>query len=307
MLIQQIDHKSGNRFYPAKLLLFGEHLLLLGAPALAVPAPLFGGRWVISSEEDEHTHHLRAFAACDAMGGIPDLKQSYLMETIEGGLKFESNIPHGYGLGSSGALCAGIYDRFCANPSTEPAILKQLFAKMESHFHGSSSGIDPLTSYLNTPLYIQEKTKVAVKPDALWPDGPVVFLMDSHLPRQTGPLVQWFLAQQSDPGFAALMDEKILPAHARTLDAWLAKEESVFWDALDQLSRLQWTHFPPMIPDTLRAFWLESFEQEDFRLKICGAGGGGFVLGFAKNEDVVKVLQQKFDVILPFQTSTENG
>jgi mevalonate kinase len=62
-----------------------------------------------------------------------------------------------------------------------------------------------------------------------------------------------------------------------------------------------------MVPNTLRAFWLESFEQQDFRLKICGAGGGGFVLGFAKNVDVVKALQQKFDVILPFQTSTENG
>lgn len=299
---KQIDHALRDRFYPAKLLLFGEHLLLLGAPALAVTAPKFGGRWVESAANDHHRVHLQTFAACAALAEIPGLDQALLIDSIVGGLKFESNIPTGYGLGSSGALCAAIYDRFCRQPEMDAARLKQWFAHMESFFHGSSSGIDPLTSYLNTPIYIWDKTKVLAKPEAKWLDGPVVFLIDSHLPRQTGPLVQWFLAQQSDENFAALLKDQVLPAHTHTLEAWLAQDASRFWDGLDQLSRLQWEHFTPMVPDTLRSFWLQSFEQEDYRLKICGAGGGGFVLGFAKNLSVLGPVQQAFDIILPFQT-----
>ena len=32
------------------------------------------------------------------------------------GLYFESTIPQGFGIGSSGALCAAIYDRYSKNP-----------------------------------------------------------------------------------------------------------------------------------------------------------------------------------------------
>jgi mevalonate kinase len=302
MIELQSDSSDLNRFYPAKLLLFGEHVLLLGAPALAVPAPLFGGRWVESTESDVHRAHLRSFAACAALAEIPDLNQALLLDLVERGLKFESNIPTGYGLGSSGALCAGIYDRFCTNPISEPAVLKPLFAQMENHFHGSSSGIDPLTSYLNTPIYIVEKNQVTALPDAAWSDGPIVFLLDSHLPRQTGPLVQWFLQQQADPDFHAVMETQLLPAHTAALNAWLAQDYNGFWTQLDQLSRLQWTYMPPMVPASVRAFWLDSFDQSEFRLKICGAGGGGFVLGFAKNRAVLAKIQEKFDLVFPFQT-----
>ncbi len=71
---------------------------------------------------------------------------------IKNGLYFESNIPQGYGIGSSGALVAAIYDQYLINPNKNRKILtgmeisnlKEIFSRMESYFHGVSSGLDPL-------------------------------------------------------------------------------------------------------------------------------------------------------------------
>src|SRR5690606_11390485 len=71
---------------------------------------------------------------------------------IARGMHFDSTIPQGYGVGSSGALVAAIYERYATNKidisegiSKESiSKLKETFSKMESFFHGKSSGIDPL-------------------------------------------------------------------------------------------------------------------------------------------------------------------
>src|SRR5690606_11283950 len=78
---------------------------------------------------------------------------------ISQGLFFDSTIPQGYGVGSSGALVAAIFDRYeQENHSTlDINKLKKIFSQMEYHFHGASSGVDPLISYLNSPILIRNK------------------------------------------------------------------------------------------------------------------------------------------------------
>ena len=178
------------KHYPGKLLLFGEHILLVGAPALAVPVNAFGGHWAWAKTPEQS--RLKAFS--DYLSTKTPFGLA-LGEALRQGLYFESNIPEGYGLGSSGALCAAVYDRFAATKTQDLAELKAIFAEMESFFHGNSSGIDPLTVYIGAPLLIEEKTRVTQVAQRPWAETPVVFLIDSKLPRQTGPLVQWFLAQ----------------------------------------------------------------------------------------------------------------
>jgi len=75
-------------------------------------------------------------------------------------LYFDSSIPQGYGVGSSGALVAAIYDTYAIDKieATETLTrdkllrLKEIFSLMESFFHGKSSGLDPLNSYLSIPI-----------------------------------------------------------------------------------------------------------------------------------------------------------
>src|SRR5690625_6608275 len=87
---------------------------------------------------------------------------------IEEGMYFDSIIPQGYGVGSSGALVAAIYERYALNKiEIEQEIskeiiseLKEVFSKMESFFHGTSSGIDPLICYLNLQFLINPKINI---------------------------------------------------------------------------------------------------------------------------------------------------
>jgi len=38
-----------------------------------------------------------------------------------------------------------------------------------------------------------------------------------------------------------------------------------------------------MIPIEIRELWKRGIENNSYYLKLCGSGGGGFVLGFTKN------------------------
>ncbi len=295
------------RNYPAKLLLFGEHVLLLGASALAVPVPAFSGKWVWKERLPAFTEHLEIllqFIDSKELRSIPGLDAEGLKRDIAEGLVFESNIPTGYGLGSSGALCAGIYDRYVAEKTTDTVALKSIFGQMESFFHGASSGIDPLTSYLNAPLLIRNKTEISLASIQRWNIAPLVFLIDTQTARQTGPLVQWFLEQGNNDAFAAQLAAEFLPAHEAMVRAWQEADAAEFWVHLRRVSRFQFEHFQPMIPRNMYSIWGQSFDNQDISLKICGAGGGGFMLGFARNEEVLQMITQSFQVILPFETKT---
>lgn len=295
------------RNYPAKLLLFGEHVLLLGASALAVPVPAFRGKWKeeeSSGGRETRWETLLQFAESKQLKEIPGLDAEALKGDLSNGWFFESNIPEGYGLGSSGALCAGIYDRYGLEKTHDLPALKNIFARMESYFHGSSSGIDPLTSFLARPLLIREKTQVSEAEMATWEQAPVVFLLDTRTPRQTGPLVQWFLDQSSQPAFSQKLNTELLPAHEAMLRAWLAADAAGFWIHLRLFSQFQFEHFHPMIPANMRPLWEKSLEHPYFSLKICGAGGGGFILGFAKDKNLIQKILAEYDLMFPFENVT---
>ncbi len=286
--------------YPAKLLLFGEHILLLGAPAVAVPVPAFGGEWAWQTPPAGPSP-LGVFVETLATicPDILDIQQ--FSQEVANGIFFDSNVPMGYGLGSSGALCAAVYDRFGREKTQDLSALKAVFASMESYFHGHSSGIDPLTSYLGQAILIENMTEVSPIVPADWPEAPVVFLLDSGLPRQTGPLVQWFLAQSQQADWRAQLDRDLLPAHQKMVQAWLQGHTADFWPALRQVSQFQFRHFQPMVPATLRELWQQYFDNERLTFKICGAGGGGFLLGFARDRAEVTPLAAHFPVVFPFE------
>ncbi|MFN5236819.1 MAG: mevalonate kinase, partial [Bacteroidota bacterium] len=158
------------RTYPSKLLLFGEHILLQGGSALAIPLHRFSGFWQPEGTPlpAEIMAKLRLFANSTHLDSIDHLDAGRFASELELGLSLQSDIPVGYGLGSSGALCAAVYDRYCTSKTDDLAELKLIFSGMESFFHGSSSGIDPLTSYLDKPLLIRNKTDVFAAEQKNW-------------------------------------------------------------------------------------------------------------------------------------------
>jgi mevalonate kinase len=117
-----------------------------------------------------------------------------LKSDVETGMYFDSSIPQGYGVGSSGALVAAIYDRYAQDKITvlenltrEKLLqLKNIFSQMES-FSRKSSGLDPLNSYLSIPILINSKIilKLQVFQIKLWKRRCV--LLDSGIVGETAP------------------------------------------------------------------------------------------------------------------------
>ncbi len=59
---------------------------------------------------------------------------------------------------------------------------------------------------------------------------------------------------------------------------------------MKKISVFQFQHFLPMIPKLFQDIWLEGLETNQYFLKLCGAGGGGFILGFTHDFELTKKL-----------------
>jgi mevalonate kinase len=282
-------------FHPAKLLLFGEYSVLKGSRALAVPLALFRGSWKYAPHP--HLQHdlvqLAQYLKEKVENSDSFLNTDGFLNHLSKGLYFDSNIPRGYGAGSSGAVCAAVYERFGIFKTNDIAELKQIFAKMENYYHGNSSGFDPLISYLKRPVLINTDKSLQNVELKLNTDLKI-FLIDTKQPRKTEPLVQLFLEKCKASEFDTAIQEQVAPKMNQTLDDFLNQNTASFFENLHQLSVLQLQYLYNMIPNDFKSLWKDSLNQNDFKLKLCGAGGGGFILGFAKNQDVMNVIAQKY-------------
>jgi mevalonate kinase len=278
--------------YPSKILLFGEYAIIRGGEALALPLSAFTGEWAFGNDRSLQ-QNLPAFADYltrlkrEEALLLPGLEVDAFEEDLSDGLYFKSNIPPGYGAGSSGAVVAGVFERYepaAVKDEVALPVLKAAFAQMEGFFHGASSGIDPIVSYLDRPVLFNSSGHLQVVQFPVRADASLsIFLLDTGQSRLTAPLVKWFLQQCEDIEFQDILKFELLPANFRGIYAYLQSDVSQLWEAVHRISQIQLHYFEYMIPAPLRPLWLEGLSSNDFKLKLCGAGGGGFLLGFSKN------------------------
>lgn len=283
--------ESGNT-YASKILLVGEYGVLLGGSALTIPFKKFHAKV-------RTTDHIPTYKEKEASQSLKYLKAlfDYIRNLPEGTFHvapdltlfsnnlerywLEMTIPTGYGLGSSGAVCAAIYDRFF--PGSETISLpqqKQDLAAIESYFHGKSSGVDALTCYVNSPLYFRADgtiQKVNFNPVQI-PSGYRFFLLDSGERYDTGPLVKHFLKQMEDPGFASSVRYEYMTVNQKLIESLLGEKDADPGLLVRILSDFQLTHFRKMIPAKMLDLWIEGQISNEYYLKLNGSGGG-YMLG----------------------------
>lgn len=295
--------------YFSKLLLFGEYTILLGSDALVIPLPKYFGKWNYLSTSDK-SQILKAQQKLPAFFNYLKQESSNhqqlfkvhfdkLEENFAKGLFFDSNIPIGYGIGSSGALCAAFFDTFCytQSPPNQLALstLKKIFSILESFFHGSSSGIDPLICYTNRPILMKGKGQLNVT--SIQKENPrgsgAIFLLDTKVSRRTSPLVDNFLKQCEQKVFREKCLNNLIPLNHSAIEAFQEGNWDDLFFTFDKIGRFQFDYFKAMIPNNFQELWKESLDSNIFKLKICGAGGGGFILGMSQNwEATQKKLNQ---------------
>ncbi len=275
--------------YHGKLILFGEYSMIFGSEALLTPYYSAFGEWssVInrpSARGFESNASIRKFYdyLCNNDGfRILDLRR-FGME-LDAGLFFDSNIPLGYGVGSSGSLVAAIYDRYKLIEINDIPKLKDFLAKMESFFHGSSSGMDPLQCYLGKPFILSQQTSFTILDDDFMSDEIHIFLIDTKIKSPTAPLVERFKELRKDETYLNSFDNEYIPTVSNCIKSLIEKNDNDFYNYLSQLSKLQLELLSHTIPEETREYFLTDINKEGFQVKLCGAGGGGFLLGFSND------------------------
>jgi mevalonate kinase len=267
-------------FYPSKLLLFGEQTVLQGSQALALPLLKFGGKWAISADKtlQYNLGDFNLYLKNLVETGEIALNTEGVSEMLVQGLYFKSNIPNGYGVGSSGALVAALYDVFCTDKTDDLLELKAILGKMESFFHGASSGFDPLICYLKKPVLIKKDKDLAVLEGVK--NDISLFLLDTGISRKAENMIKLFAEKSQNPSYKDLVMNDLVPNIDDAIAAFLQNQPSLLFETVHKISFFQYRFFEEAIPLSFKNVWLEGLSSDVYKLKLCGSGGGGFILGF---------------------------
>ena len=273
--------------YPAKILLFGEHIVLNGAKSLAMPFNKFEAYW---NPEKEDSALQPFYDYLKSLSFIPTESIENLKSLAP---KFITDIPKGYGMGSSGALCAAVYEYFFPNfgRKENELIIKEL-ALMECFFHGKSSGLDALVILINKPLlFTIEGIKVlkALEKSQL----SKLFLIDSGISRSSKIPIKSFINNQKNKKVIA----KLVFVNNEIVTSYLKKNQKDFAPLMRKISELQLHLFDSMITPYIREFWIKGLKSNDYFIKLCGAGGGGYFLAWGEPSVIQALPFKKLAII----------
>jgi mevalonate kinase len=308
---------KGPLFY-SKILLFGEYGIIKDSKGLSIPYNFYNGALKMDDNKSPKAiasnrglilfaSHLETIDSDLVRFDFDKLNQH-----LESGMHFDSSIPQGYGVGSSGALVAAIYDKYAHDKITvlenltrdKLLKLKAIFSEMEAFFHGKSSGLDPLNSYLSIPILINSQDNIeATGIPSQQPLGKgAVFLLDSGTTGETAPMVRIFMENMKHEGFRNMLKEQFIKHTDACVDDFLNGDIKSLFKNTKQLSKVVLNHFKPMIPKQFHELWKKGLETNEYYLKLCGSGGGGYILGFTQDFDIARrsLSAYKLEVVYNF-------
>ena len=308
---------KGPLFY-SKILLFGEYGIIKDSKGLSIPYNFYNGALKITDTNTEvaKDSNAKLFKFYNYLKNLNSPIVNFNLDKFHNdlqlGMHFDSSIPEGYGVGSSGALVAAIYDYYAndkitvlENLTREKLLkLKDIFSNMESFFHGKSSGLDPLNSYLSIPILINSKTDIKVTgiPSQQRVGEGAVFLLDSGEVSTTAPMINIFMEKMKKDGFRKMLNEKFIKYTNKCVEDFLNGDLGSLFQNTKKLSKIVFDNFKPMIPNKYHSLWKKGIENDSYFLKLCGSGGGGYILGFAKDIEKAKkeLIGHKIEVVYHF-------
>jgi len=306
---------KGPLFY-AKILLFGEYGIIKDSKGLAIPYNSYKGALKsvsnLTGEAKKSNENLSRLY--EYLKNLHTDLVSFDLVTfkadIDSGMYFDSSIPQGYGVGSSGALVASIYDQYANDKITilenltrdKLLKLKEIFSLMESFFHGKSSGLDPLNSYLSLPILINSKTNIEPAGIPSQKEGKgAVFLLDSEQVGETEPMVNIFMNKMKNKGFRKMLNEEFVTYTDACIEDFLHGNVTSLFGNVKSLSKVVLANFKPMIPAAFHKIWEQGIQSNDYYLKLCGSGGGGYILGFTEDYDKAKLSLKDYKLELVYR------
>ncbi|WP_085993614.1 mevalonate kinase [Oceanobacillus senegalensis] len=148
----------------SKLILIGEHAVVHGQPAIALPFPLIGVETVIEQSSgdvriDSAFYQGIMDCAPESLQGIVKCIKGTLdylgIPAVDLLIRISSSVPPGKGLGSSASVAISVIRSLFAfaNRTYSKQELLDLANIAETHAHGQPSGIDTLTITADSPVW----------------------------------------------------------------------------------------------------------------------------------------------------------
>lgn len=277
------------RTFNSKLLLFGEYTVLEGSSALACPFEKFSARFSYGDSNNFlgfYEDFYNYMKALDLSPWKAVFREEAFKKACESGMYFDPEIPVGYGIGSSGAFTAAVFDAFIESPEPQTLkYLKTLFAAVENYFHGESSGFDPLVSYINKPVLKEgngDLSVVELPENYFHPYG--IYLIDSGVARSTAKYVEIFKEKLKDIQYREKYILPLVKINQELIANYSkGKVDLGIIQKLTMLSHLQLQAFREMILPEVAEIWKEVYSFGNHLIKLCGAGGGGFYYLFTSD------------------------
>lgn len=292
---------ASQRIFYGKVMLFGEYSVIEGSDALLIPyrkvhAFLRMPEKSINTEALSWSNRLlKSFAKYLSDLPISPVDNEKLADDLNHGLYLESTIPANHGLGSSGSVCAAIYESY-GKPSSSISLisLKNTLANMESFFHGKSSGADPLCIFTDAPLLICEQQPVIQDEQIMNHANKLnAFLVHGGKESKTDLLVWHFHEQMTHESYRTDFRKTYMVRVNEIIRSWVNGKAE--FQNIRVLSEMQLHFFKDMIPREARTLWNEGIASDVYAMKICGSGGGGMMLGFTKNsEETLKIIGKEW-------------
>ena len=115
-------------------------------------------------------------------------------------------------------------------------------------------------------------------------------------------MIHIFFEKMKKEGFRKTLKEEFIKYNNACIENFVKGEYNPLFANLQKLSAWGYEHFRPMIPQKLVNAWKTGIDTDTYYLKLCGSGGGGYVLGFTQDYDKAKSYLKDFqtEVIYKF-------
>jgi len=118
----------------------------------------------------------------------------------------------------------------------------------------------------------------------------------------TAPMVNIFMENLKEEGFRKMLKTQFVKYTDACVENFLGGDMKSLFANTKQLSKVVLNNFKPMIPEQFHGVWQRGIDTNDYYLKLCGSGGGGYILGFTKDLEKAKrsLKDYKLEVVYQF-------
>lgn len=105
-----------------------------------------------------------------------------------------------------------------------------------------------------------------------------------------------------DKGFRKMIKTQFIKYTDACVEDFVKGDAQSLFANTKKLSKVVLAHFKPMIPEKFHELWKKGIDTNDYYLKLCGSGGGGYILGFTQDLEKAKksLADHKLEVVYQF-------